>query len=218
MAQTVQILLVDDHEVVRMGMKALLNQHVNYQVVAEASTEEEAVEAALEHKPDVILMDIRLAQGSGIDACAQIMRSLPETKIIMLTSFAEDELLFGAIRAGAVGYVLKQAGSRDLLRAIESAARGDGAIDPSLTQRIFDEMRHSLEEKESNAFAELSDQEKAVLLLIAEGAANKAIAEQLHLSQGTVRNYVSSILSKLHLANRVEAAGYAIKHRLQDHV
>ena len=130
MAQTVQILLVDDHEVVRMGMKALLNQHVNYQVVAEASTEEEAVEAALEHKPDVILMDIRLAQGSGIDACAQIMRSLPETKIIMLTSFAEDELLFGAIRAGAVGYVLKQAGSRDLLRAIESAARGDGAIDP----------------------------------------------------------------------------------------
>ena len=217
MAQSVRILLVDDHEVVRMGMKALLNQHVNYQVVAEAASEDEAVRAAAEHEPDIILMDIRLAQGSGIDACARIMKERP-TKIIMLTSFAEDELLFGAIRAGAVGYVLKQAGSRDLLRAIDSAAKGDGTIDPSLTQRIFDEMRHSLEERESNAFAELSDQEKAVLLLIAEGAANKAVAEKLHLSQGTVRNYVSSILSKLHLANRVEAAGYAIKHRLRDHV
>ena len=217
MANSVRILLVDDHEVVRMGMMALLNQHVNYQVVAEAATEEEAVTAAAEHNPDIILMDIRLAQGSGIDACARIMKARP-TKIIMLTSFAEDELLFGAIRAGAVGYVLKQAGSRDLLRAIDSAAKGDGTIDPSLTQRIFDEMRHSLEERESHAFADLSDQEKAVLLLIADGAANKTIAEELHLSQGTVRNYVSSILSKLHLANRVEAAGYAIKHRLKDHV
>ena len=217
MIEAVRILLVDDHEVVRMGMKALLNQHQKYRVIAEAGSEDDAVAAAIEHQPDIILMDIRLSQGSGIEACARIMREAP-TKIIMLTSFAEDELLFGAIRAGAIGYVLKQAGSRDLLRAIDSAAKGDGAIDPSLTQRIFDEMRHSLEEREANAFSELSEQEKAVLLLIADGAANKAIAEQLHLSQGTVRNYVSSILSKLHLANRVEAAAYAIKHRLHDHV
>ena len=211
-------MLVDDHEVVRMGMKTLLERKKQYTVVAEAGSEDEAVERALESKPELILMDIRLASGSGIDACGRIIKELPDTKIIMLTSFAEDELLFAAIRAGAIGYVLKQAGSNDLMRAIDNAARGDGSLDPSVTQRVLDEVRRSIDKTEASAFADLTDQEKQVLSLIAEGETNRSIADKLFLSQGTVRNYVSSVLSKLHLSNRAEAAAYAIRHRLSDHI
>lgn len=217
MAQT-RIMLVDDHEVVRMGMRALLERQSKYTVVAEAGTEDEAVEHALKYKPEIILMDIRLASGSGIDATGRITAELPATKVIMLTSFAEDELLFAAIRAGAAGYVLKQAGSKDLMRAIDSTAKGEGALDPSVTQRVLDEVRRSINRKEASAFADLTDQEKLVLMHIAQGETNRAIAEQLFLSQGTVRNYVSSVLSKLHLSNRAEAAAYAIRHRLTDHL
>ena len=211
-------MLVDDHEIVRMGMKSLLERHNKYSVVAEAGNEDAAVAAAIEAKPDVILMDIRLAGGSGIDACERILKTLPDTKVIMLTSFAEDELLFASIRAGACGYVLKQAGSADLIRAIDSAAHGDGSLDPSLIERVLNEVRHSINQKESAAFVELTDQEKQILMLVAEGETNRSIAEKLFLSQGTVRNYVSSMLSKLHLSNRAEAAAYAIKHRLFDHL
>ena len=214
----IRIMLVDDHEVVRMGMKSLLERHEKYSVVAEAGSEEQAVAAALETKPAIVLMDIRLASGSGIEACARIIGALPETKVIMLTSYAEDELLFASIRAGACGYVLKQAGSNDLLRAIDNAAHGDGSLDPSVTQRILDEVRYSISQKESSAFAELTEQEKQVLMLVAEGETNRTIADKMFLSQGTVRNYVSSVLSKLHLSNRAEAAAYAIKHRLFDHL
>lgn len=215
---SLRLLLVDDHEVVRLGMRALLERHSQFTVVAEAASEDESVEKALSEKPDIVLMDIRLASGSGIDACQRIVSALPDTKVIMLTSYAEDELLFAAIRAGAVGYVLKQGGSTDLIRAIEAAARGEGALDPSLTQRVFNEVRRSIQREESEAFAHLTDQEKHVLLLLADGQTNRAIAKDLHLSQGTVRNYVSSILSKLHVSNRAEAAAYAIKHRLRDHL
>jgi DNA-binding NarL/FixJ family response regulator len=215
---TVRILLVDDHEVVRLGMRALLDRHAEMMVVAEAASENEAVEQALEHEPDIVLMDIRLATGSGIDACQRIMEALPATKIIMLTSYAQDELLFAAIRAGAVGYVLKQGGSTKLIASIEAAARGEGALDPSLTQKVFNEVRRSIQKEEAEAFAHLTDQEKQVLLLLSDGQTNRDIAKHLHLSQGTVRNYVSSILSKLHVNNRAEAAAYAIKHRLREHL
>lgn len=211
-------MLVDDHEVVRMGMKSLLERQDSYQVVAEAGSEETAVTTALETKPDIILMDIRLGNGSGIEACGRIIQELPDTKVIMLTSFAEDELLFAAIRAGAVGYVLKQAGSKDLMRAINSAARGEGALDPSVTQSVLNEVRRSIAQQEESAFSDLTDQEKQVLMLISQGETNRSIAEKLYLSQGTVRNYVSSVLSKLHLSNRAEAAAYAIKHRLADYL
>jgi DNA-binding NarL/FixJ family response regulator len=127
-------------------------------------------------------------------------------------------MLFAAIRAGAVGYVLKQGGSQDVVRAIEAAARGEGALDPSLTQRVFSEMRRALEKEEASAFAELTEQEKQVLSLIAEGKTNREIAGALYLSEGTVRNYVSSILSKLDIANRAEAAAYAIQHHLKDYL
>lgn len=211
-------MLVDDHEVVRLGMKALLDRHPNFSVVTEASSEDEAVEKAIEYQPDIVLMDIRLAGGSGIEACQKIKEQLPETRVLMLTSFAEDELLFAAIRAGATGYLLKQIAGGDLVRAIESAARGEAMLDPSLTQRVFFEVRRSIKKEEAIAFQDLTGQERQVLLLIAEGKTNREIAAELFLSEGTVRNYVSSILSKLNVSNRAEAAAYAIKHHLQEHM
>lgn len=163
-------------------------------------------------------MDIRLAGGSGVDACQQITIARPEIKVVMLTSYAEDEMLFAAIRAGAAGYVLKQVGSNDLIRAIESASRGEATLDPTLTQRVFSEIRHSIQKEEAAAFGELTAQEMQVLALIAEGKTNREIASALFLSEGTVRNYVSSILSKLGVSNRAEAAAYAIQHHLKDYL
>ena len=212
----IRILMVDDHEVVRLGLKSLLERHAQFEVVAEASSENEAVDKALEHKPDVILMDVRLSGGNGVDASARIMAKLPETKILILTSFADDEMLFAAIRAGAVGYVLKQVGGAELMRAIEAAVRGEATLDPSLTQKLFSEMRRSMQREEASAFDELTTQEMQVLSLIAEGNTNRNIADSLFLSEGTVRNYVSSILSKLGVSNRAEAAAYAIQHHLKD--
>ena len=218
MTQMLRLMLVDDHEVVRLGMRALLERHPSSSVVGEASSEEEAVAMALELTPDLVLMDIRLAGGSGIEACQKIKELLPETKVIMLTSFAEDELLFAAIRAGATGYLLKQIAGGDVVRAIEGAARGESMLDPSLTQRVFFEVRRSIKKEEAVAFQDLTAQERQVLSLIAAGKTNREIATELFLSEGTVRNYVSSILSKLGVSNRAEAAAYAIKHHLQDHI
>jgi DNA-binding NarL/FixJ family response regulator len=215
---SLSILLVDDHEVVRLGLRSLLDHHPGFEVIGEASAEAEAVQKALELKPDLILMDIRLSGGSGVDACQQIMMELPETKVVMLTSYAEDEMLFAAIRAGAAGYVLKQVGSNDLIRSIEAASRGEATLDPSLTQRVFSEIRHSIQKEEAAAFGDLTAQEMQVLALIAEGKTNREIATDLFLSEGTVRNYVSSILSKLGVSNRAEAAAYAIQHHLGDYL
>ncbi|MCA9934355.1 MAG: response regulator transcription factor [Ardenticatenaceae bacterium] len=213
-----RIMLVDDHEVVRLGLRSLLERHANFEVVAEAETEAEAIEQALEHVPDIVLMDIRLAGGSGVVATEKIVQNLPDTRVIMLTSYAEDEMLFAAIRAGAVGYVLKQVGSGDLLRAIEATARGESTLDPTLTQRVFSEVRRSIQREEAAAFGDLTPQEMHVLALIAEGHTNREIADDLFLSEGTVRNYVSSILSKLGVSNRAEAAAYAIQHHLRDYI
>lgn len=213
-----RILLVDDHEVVRLGLKSLLDRHSDFEVVAEAAAEAEAVKKALEYEPDIVLMDIRLAGGSGIEACQKIVTQLPDAKVIMLTSYAEDEMLFAAIRAGATGYVLKQVGGTDLIRAIEATARGEAMLDPSLTQRVFSEIRFSIQKEEAAAFTELTAQEMQVLALISEGRTNREIATALFLSEGTVRNYVSSILSKLGVSNRAEAAAYAIQHHLKDYI
>ena len=214
----VRIMLVDDHEVVRLGLRSLLDRHPTFQVIAEAASEDEAVKTAVEHTPDVILMDVRLNGGNGVDACARIVKKLPQVKVLMVTSYAEDETLFAAIRAGAVGYVLKQVNSNDLIRAIENAARGEGALDPSLTQRVFNEVRQSIHRQEASAFDVLTDQEMQVLSLISAGNTNRQIAQTLYLSEGTVRNYVSSVLSKLGVSNRAEAAAYAIQHHLRDHL
>lgn len=213
-----RILLVDDHEVVRLGLKTLLERHPDFEVVAEAGTAAEAVAKALHHKPDVVVMDIRLPGESGIDACRQITEKLPDAKVIMLTSYAEDEMLFAAIRAGAAGYVLKQIGGDDLVRAIETVGRGEALIAPSLIKRVLAEVRRAAQREEAAAFAELTLQERQVLALIAEGKTNREIAQALFLGEGTVRNYVSSILSKLNVSNRAEAAAYAIEHNLKDYL
>ncbi len=213
-----RILLVDDHEVVRLGLRALLEHHAQFEVVGEASTAKEAYEQVGRVHPDIVLMDIRLPGMSGIEACEEIIKTYPDTRVVMLTSYAEDEMLFSAIRAGASGYILKQIGGEDLVRALESVGRGEALLDPAVTQRVFQEVRRAVKEEEASAFANLSQQERHVLLLVSEGKTNREIAKALFLGEGTVRNYVSSILSKLGVSNRAEAAAYAVEHNLKEYL
>lgn len=213
-----RIILVDDHEVVRLGLKSLLEHNPQFEVVGEAGTAKEAIEQVARTLPDVVLMDIRLPGASGIEACEEITRRFPSTRVVMLTSYAEDEMLFSAIRAGASGYVLKQIAGEDLVRALESVGRGEAMLDPAVTQRVFQEVRRAVKEEEASAFANLSQQEKHVLLLVSEGKTNREIAKALFLGEGTVRNYVSSILSKLSVSNRAEAAAYAVEHNLRQYI
>lgn len=214
----IRVLIADDHEVVRMGIRVLLQQHANLRVVAEASNGEEAIQQALAHRPDVVVMDIRMPGMNGVDACRKIVDQLPETRVVMLTSYAEDDLLFSAIRAGASGYVLKRIGSDDLVRTIETVGRGESALDPSMTEAVFREVRQTEKSKEAAVFSDLSSQEMRVLALISDGLTNREIAGRLFLGEGTVRNYVSNLLSKLNLSNRAEAAAFAVQHRIKDHL
>lgn len=213
---SLEILVADDHEVVRLGLRTLIDNHPDFAVVAEAATVKDVVRKTLLLRPDVVVMDIRLLGGSGIDACAQISERAPDTKVIMLTSYAEDEILFDAISAGACGYVLKQIGNEDLVRALETVARGEALLDPALTQRVFDRVREAARREHAEAFVDLTDQELRVLSQVAEGKTNREIADELYLGEGTVRNYVSSILGKLDLSNRTEAAAYAVQHGLKE--
>ena len=213
-----RILLVDDHEVVRLGLKSLLERHSQFEVVGEAASAREALEQVENNHPDVVVMDIRLPGTSGIEACEEITSRFPETRVLMLTSYAEDEMLFSAIRAGASGYILKQIGGEGLVRALEAVARGEALLDPAVTQRVFQEVRRAVKEEEASAFVHLSQQEKHVLLLVSEGRTNREIAKALFLGEGTVRNYVSSILSKLGVSNRAEAAAYAVEHNLREYI
>ncbi len=211
-----RIIIVDDHEVVRLGLRTLIEHHPDFTVVDEAATAKEAVQKALFLRPDVVVMDVRLLGGSGIDACRKIVEQAPEVKVIILTSYAEDEMLFDAIAAGACGYVLKQIGSDDLVRAIETVGKGEALLDPALTQRVFARVREAARKEQEEAFAGLTDQEMRVLARVAEGKTNREIAGAMFLGEGTVRNYVSSILRKLDLTNRAEAAAYAVEHNLKD--
>jgi DNA-binding NarL/FixJ family response regulator len=213
-----RILIVDDHEVVRVGLRTLLDRHPDFTVIDEAGSVREAVDKTLSLQPDVVVMDVRLQGGSGIEACRSIIAQAPDTKIIILTSYAEDAMLFDAISAGAAGYVLKQIGGDDLVRAIERVGRGEALLDPSLVQKVFARVREAARKEEAAAFAELTDQELRVLAQVAEGKTNREIAKALYLGEGTVRNYVSSILSKLGLTNRAEAAAYAVEHNLKDYL
>lgn len=213
-----RILLVDDHEVVRLGLKALLERYAHFEVVAEASTADEAMARVHQYHPDVVVMDIRLPGRSGIEATREIKETFPDIDIIMLTSYAEDELLFDAIRVGASGYVLKQIGNDDLVRALEAVGRGEALLDPKLTSRVFERVRDAEREAEASVFRDLSEQELRVLSLVAEGNTNKEIARTLHLSNGTVRNYVSNLLHKLNVSNRAEAAAFAVQHHIWDYL
>jgi DNA-binding NarL/FixJ family response regulator len=195
-----------------------LDHHAQFEVVGEASSAKEALERVSRLRPDIVLMDIRLPGTSGIEACEEITSQYPETRVVMLTSYAEDEMLFSAIRAGAAGYVLKQIGGEDLIKAIEAVGRGEASLDSAVTQRVFQEVRRAVKEEEASAFANLSQQERHVLLLVSEGKTNREIAKALFLGEGTVRNYVSSILSKLGVSNRAEAAAYAVEHNLREYL
>jgi two-component system response regulator DevR len=213
-----KILIVDDHEVVRLGLKSMLENYPGFEVVAEAGNARDAIQQVILHKPDIVLMDIRLPGTSGIEATEEITSKHPNVKVIVLTSYAEDEMLFSAIKAGASGYVLKQVNMEDLVKSIEAVARGEASLDPAVTQRIFQEVRKAVKDEEASAFSNLSQQEKMVLKLVAEGKTNRVIAQKLYLGEGTVRNYVSSILSKLGVSNRAEAAAFAVAHHLNDYL
>lgn len=218
MPKSIKIVLVEDHEVVRLGLKALLERHPRFKVVAEAANATEAMERVTQYRPDIVVMDIRMPGKSGIESTREIKALYPNTQVIMLTSFAQDDMLFDAIAAGASGYVLKQIGSEDLVRALEAIGRGESLVDPALMQKVFARVRESSRKAEDESFADLSDHELKIMALVAKGKTNKEIAEAVFLSEKTVRNYVSSILSKLHLSTRSEAAAYAVEHHIQDHM
>ncbi|MFS8614103.1 MAG: response regulator transcription factor [Limnochorda sp.] len=211
--ETIRILIVDDHEVVRIGLRSLLERIGQFEVVGEAASAQEAIELARSRKPDVVVMDIRMPDGSGIEACRAIRSENEAIKVIMLTSYTDDEAIFASVMAGASGYVLKQIGSHELVEAIRTVAAGGSLLDPSITGKVLERMRGMTREQQHE---KLTDQELRILRLIADGRTNKEIAEALYLSEKTVRNYVSSILSKLNLSNRAEAAAYAVRRHLLD--
>lgn len=213
MAKT-HILLVDDHDIVRLGLMTLLNDQPDMEVIGEASTAAEAVIAVGKISPDVVLMDIRLPGEGGIEATRQITERFPKSKVVMLTSFADDELVMRAIHAGAVGYVLKQVGNAELIRAIQAAARGEAVLDPSTTARLLTRVRKAERKAEEDAFRNITDREMDVLLHLAKGKTNAEIGKLLNLSEKTVGNYISTMFEKLHLNNRIELAAYAYEHHL----
>ncbi len=218
MMNKIRILLVDDHELVRLGLMTLLNDQTNMEVVGEASTAAEAVNAVEKLSPDVALMDIRLPGEGGIEAARQITSRFPNVKVVMLTSFADDELVMRAINAGAAGYVLKQVGNEELIRAIQAAARGEAVLDPSTTARLLTRVREAERKAEEDAFREISDREMDVLIHLAKGKTNAEIGKLLNLSEKTVGNYVGSMFEKLHLNNRIELAAYAYEHHLFERI
>ena len=185
---SLRILLVDDHEVVRVGLRGLIERQPEMEVVGEAGSVREAVSQAKQLTPDVVVLDIRLPGGDGLEACRQIKAQRPETRIIVLTSYPDDEMLFDAIACGAEGYVLKQIGSDDLIRALEQVGRGGSLLDPSLTNRVFAKMREMRHQERALAFAELTAQEMQILARLAEGKTNREIGADLQLSEKTVRN------------------------------
>jgi DNA-binding NarL/FixJ family response regulator len=201
-------MLVDDHEVVRQGLKAMLESTGEMTVVAEAGSVSEAVERASLGRPDVIVMDVRLADGSGIEATREIRANRPEMRVIMLTSFADDDALFASIMAGASGYVLKQVKGQELVRSIMTVAQGGSLLDPDVTGAVLDRLRKSKDLLKDEKLARLSPQEERILTLVADGKTNKEIGEALKLAEKTVKNYVSAILSKLEVSRRAEAAAY----------
>jgi two-component system, NarL family, response regulator DevR len=209
-----RLLVVDDHEVVRQGLVALLDRRDEFQVVAEAGTMAESIAAARRFQPDLVVMDVRLPDGSGVEACREIRSERPETKVVMLTSYPDEEAVLSAIIAGASGYLLKQIRGRDLVTALQSVARGDSLLDPGVTERVLERVRRAATGGEQDELSQLTAQERKILLLVAEGKTNKEIAGEVFLSDKTVKNYVSSILSKLNLERRAQAAAFVAKHRL----
>lgn len=210
----IRILLVDDHALVRLGLMTLINDQPDMEVIGEAGTSQDAINIVEKLQPDVILMDIRLPGEGGIEATRQLTARFPECKIVMLTSYAADELIMRAISAGAVGYVLKQVGNDELLRAIQAAACGEAILDPTTTSRLLSRVREAERKADNDAFRTLSDREMDILFHLARGHTNARIGKKLNLSEKTVSNYVSNMFEKLAIKNRTELAAYSYEHHL----
>ena len=208
-----RVMLVDDHEIVRSGLRAIIDQAGDLRVVAEAATAADAVREAVRTRPDVIVMDVRLPDGSGIEATREIRAQHEGIHVLMLTSFADDEALFSSIMAGASGYVLKQIQGGDVVRAIRSVGRGQSLLDPAATAAVLERLRRGKHVAQDEKLARLSPQEERILTLVAEGRTNRQIGVQLKLAEKTVKNYVSTILSKLEVGRRAEAAAYLARRR-----
>jgi DNA-binding NarL/FixJ family response regulator len=214
-AETLKVMLVDDHEIVRQGLRALIEAEEDIEVVAEADSGTKAVEVALSYKPRVVVMDVRMPEGGGVEACRDIRAADPDIQIIMLTSFSDDEALFNSIMAGAAGFVLKQIRGRDLVDAIRTVGAGQSLLDPGVTKRVLERLRKSTFDDKDPKLARLSPQEERILDMIGEGLTNREIAERINLSDKTVKNYVSTILQKLEVARRAEAASYVARVRAE---
>lgn len=212
MPDQIRVLIVDDHEVVREGLRALLRRRPQLAVVGEADSVAGAIAEARKTEPDLVVMDVRLPDGSGVEACREIRARRPETKVLMLTSYADDDAVFASIMAGATGYLLKRTQSQTLVDAIERATRGESLLDPAVTQRVLERVR-SAGSSGDDELSLLSEQEQKILDLIAEGKTNKEIAQEIYLSDKTVKNYVSSILGKLNIRRRSEAAAFIARRR-----
>jgi two-component system response regulator DevR len=208
-----RLLVVDDHEVVRQGLVALLDRRPGFEVVAEAASVAESIDQARLHKPDIVVMDVRLPDGSGVEACRAIRDELPETRIIMLTSFPDEEAVLSAIVAGASGYLLKEIRARDLVTALEAVGRGESLLDPAVTERVLERVRRIAAGGSNDQLSVLTPRERKILMLVAEGKTNKEIAADVFISDKTVKNYVSSILSKLNLERRAQAAAFVARQR-----
>ena len=211
----ITVFLLDDHEIVRRGIRDLLEAEGDIEVVGEAATADEAVGRVHALDPDVAVLDVRLEDGNGIEACRDIRSLHPRTACLILTSFADDEALFQTILAGAAGYLLKQIRTNDLVDAVRRVAAGQNLLDPAVTARVLERLRSGNPQDER--LARLTEQERKVLELLAEGLTNRQIGERLHLAEKTVKNYVTSVLSKLGMTRRTEAAVYAVRHLDQEH-
>ena len=212
--KTVRILLVDDHEVVRLGLTTLLEDIPGVTLVGEAGSGREALQACESLGPDLVILDIRLPDQSGVEVCRHIIARWPHIKVIILTSYVSDDLIAEAILAGAAGFVRKQVGNEELVRAIEAVRQGEALLDPLTTQQVLQRLRQTERLRDASAFNSLSKRELEVLLLVSQGQNNREIAEVLGVSEKTVRNHVSNLLEKLNLSNRVELATYAVKYHL----
>lgn len=218
MREVVRVVLIDDHEIVRLGLKTLLGDIAWVEVVAEGGSADEALRIAEEYKPDVVVMDILMPGESGIEACTQIVTRWPSTKVIMLTSYDEDALIFKALEAGASGFVLKQVGNQPLIDALDAVRKGTALLDPQVTLRLIKHIRQHETDHQAAAFKDLSRREMMILAEVAQGKTNVQIAETMSLSEKTVRNHVSAILAKLGVSNRIEAATYAVRHNIEQHL
>ncbi|MBA3074409.1 MAG: response regulator transcription factor [Anaerolineae bacterium] len=215
---TIKVLLVDDHAVVRLGLNTLLSDEREIIIVGEAANADQAMKLVDLLKPDVVILDIQIPGKNGIEVCKSIVSQYPNSKVVMLTSHTSDEFITQAIRAGASGYVLKQVGNEELLRAIKAAYAGEMAFDTQTTTQMVKTYKKMEKEAEDSIFADISQRELQVMVLVAEGQSNKEIGKKLNLSEITIRNYVSNILSKLNFRNRIDIARFAIQHHLEEKV